>query len=212
MNKPLFFRKPFKYCYFHATLAIIIINVLVFVLSRIMPYLNAYLALSPLGIIGGGYYWQFITYMFAHVNFNHILFNMLGLLFFGIPLEKQLGSKEFLLFYLITGFFSGLLSFLIFTFLKINVFLLGASGAIYAILFAYAVGFPRSVIFIWGILPVPAPILVAVYTVIEIVSEVFGASNTAHLTHLFGFLFAWLYMLIRMGIHPIRVWKAAFRK
>ena len=91
-----------------------------------------------------------------------------------------------------------------------RIFLLGASGAVYAILFAYAVVFPRSIIYIWGLLPIPAPILVLIYTVIEIFSQVFSSSNVAHLTHLFGFLIAWIYFVVRMGIHPIKIWKGKY--
>ena len=74
---------------------------------------------------------------------------MLGLLFFGLALEKAIGSKEFVLFYLVCGALSGFFSFLVYRFTgQYRVFLLGASGAIYSVLFAYAVFFPRSVIFI----------------------------------------------------------------
>lgn len=94
-----------------------------------------------------------------------------------------------------------------------GVFLLGASGAVYAVLFAYAVFFPRSVIFIWGIVPVPAPVLVFIYALIELGSQFFGSgSNVAHMTHLFGFLAAWFYFVLRMGIHPIKIWKDTYKR
>lgn len=211
MSKKLFFRKPFKYSYFHATLGIIVLNIIVFFINKMFPYSAGYLALSPVGIIKYKFLWQFVTYMFVHSGWQHIFFNMLGLLFFGVPLERQIGSREFLLFYFVCGIFSGLFSFVVYVLTGTNTFLVGASGAIYAVLFAYAVGFPRSTIFIWGIIPVPAPVLVAIYAIIEIVSEIFGNSNVAHLTHLFGFAAAWIYFLIRMGIHPIKVWKDALK-
>ena len=72
--------------------------------------------------------------------------------------------------------------------------------------------FPRSIIFIWGIIPVPAPIMVLGYAVIEFVSQFVGSSNVAHMTHLAGFGFAWLYFVVRMGVHPVRVWKDAYRR
>ena len=211
MNKNLFFRKPFRYTFFNATLFLILINVLVYVVSIFIPLTGYYLGLSPYGVIKMHGFWQFVTYMFVHGGFRHIFFNMLGLLFFGFTLERAMGSKEFLLFYFTCGILSGVLSFAVFMITKVNVLLIGASGAIYAVLFAYAVGFPKSMIYIWGLLPVPAPILVGAYAVIEIVSEIFGSSNTAHLTHLFGFLIAWIYFLIRMGIHPIKIWIDAYK-
>ena len=157
-------------------------------------------------------YWQFATYMFVHGSFSHLFFNMLGLLVFGLQVEKTIGSKEFLLFYFLTGIFSGLCSFGYYYFTgQFNVSLLGASGAVYSILFAYAVLYPRSTFLVWGIIPIPAPILVLIYTIIELGSQIFTNSNVAHYTHLFGFFTAWLYFVIRMGIHPIKIWKNAYR-
>ena len=148
-----------------------------------------------------------------HQNISHLFFNMVGLLIFGLSLERAIGSKEFLLFYLITGTLSGVFSFLVFKFTgQYRVFLIGASGAIYAVLFAYAVFFPRSIIYIWGIIPLPAPLMVVLYAIIELGSQFFSSDNVAHLTHLFGFLSAWLYFVIRMGIHPVKVWKNTYRK
>jgi len=214
----MFLRKPFKYSYFHASLILVLINFIVFFLTRMNPRLTYVLALNPRRIIndalfteGGKAYhcvWQFVTYMFAHGGFSHIFFNMLALVMFGTAVEKAIGSKEFLLFYFVCGILSGALSFVTYLiFGNYGVFLLGASGAVYAVMFAYAVCYPRSKIYIWGLVPVPAPILVLIYAVIAIVDEVFYVSNISNITHLFGFLTAWLYLLIRMGVHPIRVWK-----
>lgn len=206
MNNPL--RKPFKYSFFNATLIIIGINLVVFALTSVNAKLGYYLSLNPVFIAKGHYYWQFVTYMFVHGNTSHLICNMLGLLIFSFNLERGLGSKEYLCFYLLSGIFSGFCSFLTYYFTKsYMVFLMGASGALYAVLFAYAVFFPRSIIYIWGIIPVPAPILVLVYALIELGSQFWGrGSNISHMTHLFGFLGAWLYIRFRMGIKPLRVW------
>lgn len=213
MDKPVFFRRPFKYTFFHSVFILILINVIVYIAGRFYPMLDACLALNVGTVIYYKWFWQFFTYMFVHGNFSHIFFNMLGLLFFGLNIEKIWGSKEFLLFYLVCGVFSGVLSFAVYFFTgATNVFLMGASGALYSILFAYAVTFPRSVIFIWGIIPVPAPVLVLIYAIIELVSQFFGGGNIAHMTHLFGFLCAWAYFRIRMGIRPLRIWKDVFKK
>lgn len=208
MKNNLIIRRPFRYTFFHATLALIIINFLVFILAYQNPRLNIYLSLNVRTIMFGKMYWQFITYMFAHQGFQHLFFNMLALFIFGIAVERAIGSKEFLLFYFVTGLLVGLFSFVLFWVTKnYNAFLLGASGAVYAILFAYATCFPRNIISIWGIIPIPAPILVLIYTIIEIVSQVFSSSNVAHFAHLFGFFAAFLYFIIRMGINPIKIWK-----
>jgi membrane associated rhomboid family serine protease len=115
-----------------------------------------------------------------------------------------MGSREFLLFYLLTGTLAGVFSFIVYFFSGTNVILLGASGAVYAVLFGYAVYFPDSRIYIFGILPIKAVTLVLVYTAIEIFSQFTSVrSGVAHLTHLAGFGFAFLYFLWRLGINPI---------
>ena len=154
-------RRPFPYVYRRTALSIIFINFVIFGLGFLYPNLNEYVhyygAMNPILVVKGHMYWQFISYMFVHQNISHVFFNMLALLVFGLNLEKAIGSREFLLFYLVCGALSGFFSFLVYWFTGYyGVFLLGASGAVYAVLFAYAVFFPRSVIFIWGIVPVPA--------------------------------------------------------
>lgn len=219
----IFFRKPFKYSFFNATLAIILINVAVYFLFEAFPLNKRFFGLSVSGFIFGHQFWQLVSYMFLHGDLSHIFFNMLALLIFGINLEKTIGSKEFLLMYFSIGILSGLFSvtayFAFGVFLISNgiqpwtfaINLIGASGAIYGLLFAYAVVFPRSILYIWGILPVPAPIMVLGYGLIEFVSQFVSSSNVAHMTHLAGFAFAWLYFIVRMGIHPIQIWKDAYR-
>ena len=212
MNNQPFFRRPFKYVNFHATFYLILLNAIVYVLCNIFPNLMYYLSLNVVYVIRYRMFWQFITYMFVHGGIRHLLLNMLGLLFFGMGVEKAVGSKEFVLFYFITGIFSAVLSFILYYFTRnYHVFLLGASGAVYAVLFAFAVCYPRSIIYLWWIIPVPAPILVLIFALIEVVSGFFGTSNVAHFTHLFGFLIAILYFIIRMGVNPIKIWKDTYK-
>ena len=216
-------RKPFHYTFLRATLAIILINIAVHFIFMTFPINKNFFGLNVVGIVYNHYFWQPITYMFVHGDFSHLFFNMLALIFFGVTTERALGSKEFLLMYFSIGIMSGLFSlgvyYLYGRFLLENgiqpwtwgISLIGASGAIYGMLFAYAVIFPRSRIYIWGLIPVPAPIMVTGYAIIEFVSQFISSSNVAHMTHLAGFAFAWLYFLIRMGIHPVQVWKDAYR-
>ena len=89
---------------------------------------------------------------------------------------------------------------------------MGASGAVYSILFAFAVIFPTVRVFIFGIIPVPGPVMVLIYAVVELGSQMLGLNGgVAHMTHLFGFAAAWAYFLIRIGVNPIKVWKNVFR-
>ena len=214
----IFFRKPFKYEYKHRVLLIILLNFAVYgiahVYTNLARYIYAFGPMNPVAVSKYHMYWQFVTYMFVHdySGIRHILFNMLGLLVFGLQLEKAIGSKEFVLFYLMCGILSCVCSYAVYIFTgQYGVRLLGASGAVYAVLFAYAVFFPRSVIFIWGLIPVPAPVLVLIYAAIEFFSQFNPASGVAHMTHLFGFLAAWLYFVIRMGIHPLKIWRETYR-
>jgi membrane associated rhomboid family serine protease len=199
-----FLRKPFRYRYDNTVLFLIGINVLVYVMQRISPRLSGYLALNPIFVIRYRCYWQFVTYMFAHGGFTHILFNMLALFFFGSQVERRMGSKEFLLYYLSSGILAGVLSFIIYWLTGAwQVFLLGASGAIFAVQLAYATFFPDAVIYLWGLLPLKAPVMVLGFTALELFSSVTGSrTDVAHLTHLAGFAFGWLYFLVRFGANP----------
>ena len=201
-------RKPFSYTFLNASLVLIGINVFFFVISQKFTDLYTLCSLNVYNVVKNKMYWQFVTYMFVHSNWSHLFSNMLGLLIFGISVERSIGSKEFLLFYFLTGILCGVFSFL-FHYLTggYYAFLMGASGVIYAILLLFAVIFPRSTIYIWGIIPLQAPVLVIVYTIFELVSQFSGKTNIAHYTHLAGFVFAWLYCLIRMGVNPWKVWK-----
>lgn len=199
-------RKPFRYTEGNATLVLIGVNVLVFALTSVFREAYVYLSLIPGAVLRLGWVWQPVTYMFVHASVRHLFFNMLGLFFFGTAVERSLGSREFTFFYLLTGTLAGLFSLAAFALSgDLGIRLVGASGAVYAVLLAFAVINPRSRIFIWGILPVPAPLLVVGYTVIELWSHLFGyGGDIAHLTHLAGFAFAALYFPVRLGVNPIR--------
>ncbi len=212
MNKNIL-RRPFRYTFNNAALIILAINIGVFMLTQVNPGLLEYLSLNVAYVIGGKMYFQFFTYMFAHASFYHLLGNMLAVLFFGVAVERSIGSKEFVLMYILIGILCGIISFVSYYFSGMYyTFLLGASGSVYAILLMYAVLFPHSKIFIWGIIPVPAPLLVLIYAGISVWNQLFSVgSGIAHLTHLAGFVLAWLYLKIRMGVNPWRVWKDFFR-
>ncbi|MCK5197636.1 MAG: rhomboid family intramembrane serine protease, partial [Spirochaetales bacterium] len=103
---------------------------------------------------------------------------------------------------------AGALTFIMYLLTGYHVVLVGASGAIFAVLFAFAVYFPNAKIYIMGIFPIRAPVLVIGYTVIELFSQVTGgADGVSHLTHLAGFGFAYLYFILRLGINPIDSFK-----
>ncbi len=209
MNKKNILNRRFKNnSYTNVTLKLVIINALVYLLtSMIYPNSTYYLAMIPSFVLGG-YIWQPFTYMFVHGGFSHLLFNMISLYLFGTMVEQRVGSREFLLFYLLTGLFSGIISLISYLLAGTNVILVGASGAIFGVLLMFAVFYPFARVFVFGLIPLRAPTLVILYTGIELYSQVFSrGGNVAHLTHLSGLLFAFLYCRIRMKINPIDVFR-----
>jgi len=175
-------------------------------IDRIILTISDVLSMIPQAVLKNGAIWTFVTYMFMHGSYTHILFNMLGLFIFGIHVERQMGSKEFLLYYFVTGSLAGVLSFAVYCFTgTFIVSLVGASGALYAVQLAYAVFFPNSVVYIWGIIPLRAPIMVLGFTALSLFFVITGGGGkVAHLTHLAGFAFGWIYFMVRFGVSPLR--------
>lgn len=200
--------RRFRYTYSNVTTILVVINFIVFCLTQfLMPSLTYYLALVPRYILYRHWYWQFLTYMFVHGSVSHFLFNMLSLYIFGTAVERRIGSREFTLYYLLCGTLCGVASYAMYYLANTNVVLLGASGAIYALLILFSALYPRAVIYVFGIIPVQAPLLIIIYFVIELAGGLFSYDGVAHMTHLFGLLFGLIYMLVRMRINPLREWR-----
>ena len=104
--------------------------------------------------------WTIVTYMFVHGGFMHVFMNMLALFFFGPPLEQKWGSRFFLRFYLVTGLGAAAFSVLLYS-LTGPTIMVGASGAIFGILVAFALNWPDAKIFLYFVFPVPAKWFVA---------------------------------------------------
>lgn len=169
-------------------LRLMIANVIVFGLQMLRPVITQTFAFVPILILEQP--WTLLTYMFLHGDMTHILFNMLGLFFFGPRLEAQLGSRSFLTLYLISGFFGALLSFL-----SPGVAIIGASGAVFGVMFAFAYFWPSDKIYVWGVFPVEARTMVIVMTVLSLVGGCGGSMDgIAHFAHLGGFLGGFLYL------------------
>lgn len=193
---------------YNLSMTLIIVNILVFIISVLInPKLNIYMGLNPELFIRYKFYWTILTHMFAHSSFSHLFFNMFMIFMFGHTLEEKMGSFKFIIYYIITGSFAGLFSLFIYYIFSMNVLLVGASGAIYAVLFAYAVIFPNRKIYIFGLIPINPPTLIAVFTLFNIYSQIFRDTNVAHITHLSGFLFAYLYFRFIYKIDPIYIFK-----
>jgi membrane associated rhomboid family serine protease len=123
--------------------------------------------------------WRYITYEFLHDRggVGHILGNMLGLFFFGPPLEQLWGRRKFLAFYLLCGA-CGSLFYLLLVGVRFlpAVPLIGASGSVLAVLAACAVLFPNMVVFVF-ILPVPIRVLAIVYVLSYLMQVIVRGAN-----------------------------------
>ena len=187
--------------------ALIVANVVVFVAQFFFPIITDVLGLRPARVVGYLWVWGLATYMFLHGSFFHIIFNMLALWMFGTELERTWGTRYFLKFYAVTGIGAGALSVLFallpFGFaqqvLRSNI--IGASGAIYGLLLAYALYFPDRPIYMYFVFPIPAKVFVAIIGAIAFLSSLSDAGGTANATHLGGLLVGYLF-LKSARIHP----------
>jgi hypothetical protein len=130
--------------------------------------------------------------MFLHGGTSHILFNMLGLYFFGPRVEARIGSTRFVQLYFISGIFGALLSMLF----AWQSPIIGASGAVLGVTYAYARFWPRDKVLLWMIVPIEVRWLVVFYIVFSIYSGLNGSrSGVADFAHLGGLLGAFLFLL-----------------
>jgi membrane associated rhomboid family serine protease len=197
--------------------ALIGANVLAFVLQIFLPVLTDVLGLRPIFVVRYGWLWQLATYMFLHGGIFHILFNMLALWMFGVELERLWGTRYFLKFYFVTGIGAAALtvalSLLPFAFAE-QVYrsdVIGASGAIYGLLLAYALYFPDRQIYMYFVFPIPAKVFVAIIGAIAFLSSLSDSGGVANVTHLGGLLVAYLY-LRSARMHPVAELKYRYNK
>ena len=192
---------------------IIIINIIVYIATWILGESRMLEAFALLPFESHFFKWhQIVTHMFMHGGFWHILFNMYTLAIFGTVLERQWGSKKFLIFYFVTGIGAALCHNLVLH-LQISSALsagnalaastimntptVGASGAIYGLLLGYGMLYPNSVLqLIFPPVSLKAKWFVLIFAVIELVTGITGlGGGIAHFAHLGGMLFGLLLIL-----------------
>ena len=175
------------------SIRLILANVIIFLLMPVLPAtLVNQLVLVPSEAWRAP--WTLVTYMFLHGSFGHVFFNMLSLYFFGPRLESRLGGGGFLGLYFSSGIMGALLSLV----LAPHAAVIGASGAVFGVMFGYAWFWPRDRILIWGIIPIEARYLVLLMTAISLFSGVTpgAGGNIAHFAHLGGFLGGFLFLKV----------------
>ena len=194
-------------------------NVGAFLVSLIVPAIKLRLGLHPADIVEHLAIWQPVTYMFLHDGIFHILFNMLALWMFGVELERMWGSRFFVKFYFVAGVGAALttllLSFTPFAFANQLYYSLtiGASGAVYGILLAYARYFPHRPILLYFVFPSPAKYFVMIIGAISLLSAMSGpGGGIAHATHLGGLLAGYLYLKSGVRTHLIAEIKYRYLK
>lgn len=192
---------------------LMIINLIVFLAVSVLPHdvIDVMYRYGALHFWKGGNFgvWQLVTYMFMHAGFAHIFFNMFALWMFGRTIEQQIGSRNFLLFYLICGIGAGLIQ------LGVNwiefssainageilkargladVFTVGASGAVFGILLAFGLLNPNvTLILLFPPIPIKAKWFVIIYGLLELYAGVRGTGGgIAHFAHLGGMLWGFL--------------------
>jgi membrane associated rhomboid family serine protease len=191
-------------------------NVAAFIATTMMPALIQWLGLVPASVLEQFQIWQLGTYMFLHGGVFHILFNMLALWMFGTELERLWGTREFLKFYFVCGIGAGVLTVL-FSLLPFGVsrqvyesVVIGASGAIYGLLLAYALTYPERPILLI-VFFVPAKVCVAILGAIALYSSLSERGGVANATHLGGLVIAYLYLKSRR-VNPMAEVKYRYLK
>jgi membrane associated rhomboid family serine protease len=139
--------------------------------------------------------WQLITYQFVHADFWHLFFNMVfGLWMFGMEVEQAWGSKKFLIYYLFCGVVAGISQLVLSPIFEPALGpTVGASGAIYGVLIAFAAMFPDRYIYLYFLIPVKVKYFVMILIVFGVMS-VGGQGNVANLAHLGGAVAGYLYL------------------
>ena len=195
---------------------LILITVLLFFVFSLLLKFNVLtidsIAIKPANILEGKYFWTFLTSIFMHGGFFHLFVNMFSLFFIGTLLQKILGQKRYLYFYLISGLFAGLF-FVGLTFLtkdfswadslvgSVDSFAVGASGALFGLIGLMMFLTPNLPVYIMFI-PIPikmkyaAPGMLIVLWLISVAGNI-PIGNTAHLGGLIAGLIYGIYLRSR---------------
>jgi membrane associated rhomboid family serine protease len=180
--------------------AIMIANGLVFVVTFFQPILIQQFGVSPKRVFEDYAVWELVTYMFVHGGPGHLLFNMLTLYLMGVELERMWGTRFFAKFYFACGIGAGVTQLLLgllpgsigdqFYYTST----IGASGAIFGVLLAYALYFPTRPILMFFLFPVPAKYFVMILGALALLFAAGGGGGVAHTAHLGGLVTGYLYL------------------
>jgi membrane associated rhomboid family serine protease len=161
------------------------------------------LSLSPDEVVHGLRVWQLFTYMFLHGSVTHWLFNMLTLWMFGAPVEGTWGTQRFLRYYVYCGIAAGVCDVVVRSALPHPSYpplpgTIGASGAIFGLLVAYAVLFPDTPVLMFLLFPMKAKTMVMIFIGIALLMSFGPNTGVATIAHLGGAAFGYLYLKRRL--------------
>jgi len=178
---------------------LLVANIAVFVLQGLNPYVQYFGEFVPQLILIRP--WTVITYMFVHGSITHILFNMLGLWMFGSELERVWGERRYLEFYFASLVAAALTQLVVTGLMGTGAPTVGASGALFGLLLAFAMMFPNRIILLFFVIPMRARWLVLLYGVLELYQGIYVMnSGVAHFAHLGGMIGAWLLLRYWRGV------------
>lgn len=183
-----------------AVQAIIIANIVAFIALMVARALLIDLfGLTPQAVLTRGWIWQPVTYLFLHADVFHILFNMLVVWMFGVDLERRWGTPAFVRYYGVTGVGTGLcviLASLLPGPDSYSIPTIGASGAVYGLLMAWAIIFPHRTILFLGVFPLSARVFVLIMGGIVLAQSLNQGGGTAvsNAAHLGGLLAGYWYL------------------
>ena len=199
MTKHIFQRRPVSNSAIPDVIFVLLIaNGLVYVAQFWVPQLMyEYFALWPIGSVRGQFMpWQLVTYGFLHDTYglSHILFNMFGLWMFGRDLERLMGPRRFLIYYMTSVAGAGFVQLIAAAVTGGDYATVGASGGVFGILLAYAMAFPnRMVVLLIPPIPMKAKYFVLLYGLLNLYQGLSGAApGVANFAHLGGMLFGFL--------------------
>ncbi len=180
--------------------AIMIATAGAYLVALIVPAMTLGFGMRPADLIGQLRLWQPVTYMFLHGGIFHLLFNMLALWMFGVELERMWGSRFFTKYYFVTGVGAAMTTLILsltplpFADQLYYSLTIGASGAVYGVLLAYAMYFPNRPIYLYFVFPIPAKYFVMIIGAISLLSSTGESGGIAHTTHLGGLVAGYLYL------------------
>ncbi len=142
--------------------------------------------------------WSFLSYMFVHAGLLHLLTNLLMLYVFGTAVESRMGSRHFILYYLYCGVGAAVFSLLLAGIMPVGAFV-GASGAVLGVAVAFAYFWPDTELIVFPIpVPIKARTLVLGLVALDVIaSRLWPNDGIAHLAHVGGALFGFLFFKVQ---------------